>query len=155
MLHYDPETGIFIWRVRRGKGLVGSVAGQLRPSGYVEIGINGRRCTAGRLAWLYVTGEWPAAEVDHRDLDRANNRWSNLRAATRAQNAQNRRLPSTNTSGLRGAWWNKSAQKWESAITFERQRHHLGVFDTAEAAHVAYMAAAAERHGEFAARINR
>jgi len=90
---YDAETGAFC---RRGKAV-----GCLR-NGYVSIAVKSRGLMAHRLAWLMHYGEEPPAVIDHIDGDPANNRISNLRAATPAQNAFNKRRASNNSTGVKG-----------------------------------------------------
>jgi len=102
---------------------------------------------AHRLAWLYVHGKWPPAEIDHKDCDPANNRISNLRLATHAQNAANAHLRRTSTSGLKGAY--RHQKKWLAQITYNGRRIYLGVFDTDKEAHAAYVAASKDLHGSF------
>lgn len=151
LLHYDPETGAFTWLVRVNSRVpAGARAGKIDPHGYVRIGIGGRHYLAHRLAWLYVTGEWPPAEIDHRDRDPGNNRWANLRDATHAQNQRNTAAQCNNTSGFKGVTWHKGRRKWMAFITVDGKHRNLGRFDTAEAAHAAYVLAATEHHGEFA-----
>src|SRR5690349_15052213 len=90
ILHYDPETGVFIWYTSRGHCKAGNVAGSLNL-GYILIGICNFKYQAHRLAWLYMTGEWPTFEIDHKNGVSSDNRWENLREATRIINGQNRR----------------------------------------------------------------
>jgi len=59
-----------------------------------------------------MTRKWPAYAVDHRNLDKGDNRWDNLREATRSQNMANTSLPSTNTSGFKGVIWSKRYKYW-------------------------------------------
>lgn len=151
LLHYDPATGIFRWRVRPAKRVrAGDIAGHLNPNGYITIRVDGRLYYAQQLAFLYVTGEWPAGDVDHRDGVRANNRWENLRPATRSENLRNMRLRSDNRSGLKGAHYRPSRGKWQSSIRVGNRTIRLGSFDSAEAAHAAYCEAAKKYFGEFA-----
>jgi hypothetical protein len=104
---------------------------------------------AHRLAWLYMTGAWPTGgEVDHIDTDRGNNVWTNLRDSTRRQNGSNVDIRSNNTSGFKGV--SRCRAKWTAHITVNYQAMHLGVFDTKEEAHAAYVEAAKRLHGEFA-----
>jgi hypothetical protein len=112
------------------------------------IHVDGERHLGNRLAWLYVTGEWPRAGVDHRDGDPTNDRWANLRLATQQQNNRNARKPRHNTTGLKGAY--RCRDKFRASISVNDRAVHLGVFDTAEAAHAAYCAAAVQYGGEFA-----
>lgn len=152
LLAYDPSTGEFIWRERRGgKAIAGTIAGRAKPeSGHIEIAIDRVRHGAHRLAFLVMTGSWPAGEIDHIDGNPANNRWKNLREATDAQNARNSRIRSTNKCGLKGVNWHKARACWVAQITVDRKKVHLGLFDTAEEAHSAYVAAARKHHGQFA-----
>lgn len=148
LLHYDRETGLFSWVVKRNgsRPTVGSV----NSRGYLIIGIYGRVHSSHRLAWLYVTGSWPQLAIDHIDGNKTNNSWANLREASPAQNAANKGRPSTNTSGYKGVSWHKHHQKWQAQIRKDGKLRHLGEFDTAAEAHVVYCSAATELFGEFA-----
>ena len=89
LLRYDPETGVFTWRAT-GKGRrLNRQAGTVQATGYLTITIDWRIHLAHRLAFLYVVGDWPPNEIDHIDGDQSNNRWCNLRPATRSQNMAN------------------------------------------------------------------
>lgn len=153
ILKYDPETGVFTrltsTKAYGGKREIGSVAGLLCPNGRWYIGIEGRRYAAHRLAWLYMTGDWPS-EVDHRDADPLNNRWLNLREATRAQNNSNVKLKSHNTSGIKGVCWDKKRGLWLAQIAVNKRHMHLGRFASKDDATDAYRRAAFKHHGEFA-----
>lgn len=105
---------------------------------------------AHQLAWLLSHDEWPPRNIDHIDMDRANNRLSNLRLATPSQNGANRGRQKNNSSGLKGVAWNKGAKRWRAQIKANGKRRHLGYFDTAEEAHAAYQEAAASLFGDFA-----
>jgi hypothetical protein len=154
VLDYDPETGVFRWKERISiRIMVGEVAGQIRPSaGYWFIGIDGYAYRAHRLAWLYMTGEFPppGVEIDHKDTDRTKNSWLNLRLATRSQNNANWKAPRHNTSGLKGVCFHKGAQKWCAQIHKDRKRIYLGLFLSKEEAKAVHDAKAVELYGEFA-----
>jgi hypothetical protein len=160
LLSYEPETGLFRWRVNRCGGRyrqllrarAGDVAGDLNGDGYWRIGVDGRRYKAHRLAWLYMTGEWAAKGyvVEHRDRDPLNNRWSNLRLATQAQNTCNTRKRSDNRSGFKGVSFAQWANRYRATIYVGRKQRHLGYFDTAKKAARAYARAARKHHGSFA-----
>lgn len=149
ILHYNPETGIFTWRVRMStRALVGSEAGCTEEHGYRVIRIAGKGYRAHRLAWLYVTGMWPNLEIDHKDTDHANNSWVNLREATGSQNQANTHAQCNNKVGLKGV--RKCRKRFRATIRANGTQFHLGTFDTPEDAHEAYARAAQELFGDFA-----
>ena len=117
---------------------------------YLVIRIDGVLYRANRLAWLWVTGEWPEEAVDHKDLDSTNTKWANLRAATGTQNQANGPIQKNNKSGQKGVYWHKGAKKWIARIVVRGRTHHLGCFDHLNDAAAAYATAAAEHFGEFA-----
>lgn len=155
ILHYDPETGIFVWRARenvRGPKvikLVGQRAGAPNSESYINIKITGRSYKAHRLAWLYITGKWPKQHLDHINRDRADNRFSNLREATEQQNSCNRAKSQNSKSGFKGVSLFRNG-KWQAQIGVKRKKIFLGYFDRAEDAHAAYCEAAKKAFGEFA-----
>jgi hypothetical protein len=145
---YNQDTGEFTWVEPSGRRVKsGDRAGAFNRSiGYRVIGIDGVRYYEHRLAWMWMTGGWPSRDIDHMNCDKSDNRWTNLREATMAQNIANIASWRHNTSGLKGAHWSKSAQRWSSRIG----GRHLGLFDTKEDAHEAYAKASREKFGEFA-----
>ncbi len=146
VLHYCPETGVFTWLVS-GRGMPGKgvKAGSIRsdksgkPYCYVRTGY--RTYSAHRLAFLYMTGEFPENEVDHKDGNGCNNVWTNLRAVTRLENRKNLRKRPNNTSGTTGVHWYKQRGKWRSMIMSEGRKIHLGYFCSKEDAIAARKAA--------------
>lgn len=148
LLRYDPESGVFTWiKSMRGPVRAGDVAGRPKANGYLSIKIQQVDYYAHRLAFLYMTGEWPAEQVDHIDRDRANNRWSNLRQASPSQNLGNSvGRPSRNQSGLKGVSLHKKTGLYRARISTKTLSYHK----TKEEAHAAYAAAAVARFGEFA-----
>ena len=147
LLYYDPDTGIFTRRVcRGGRAISGSVANAERKDGYHLVCVDSHTYYAHRLAVFYMTGTWPEELVDHINGVRGDNRWHNLRVASRSENAQNIIKPKHNTSGLIGAQWNKQAGKWRSEIWINNKAKFLGYHPTAEAAHAAYLKAKDELH---------
>ena len=69
-------------------------------------------------------------EVDHIDGARLDNRRRNLRTATRAQNAQNRRSRPGTASQFRGVTWMRRRTKWRAVGKVNGTRKHLGYFET-------------------------
>ncbi len=134
-LHYDEPTGVFTWlKPGHPKAKVGSRAGHKSKSGYRAIGVCGRCYPEARLAWLYVTGQWPTAQVDHINRVRDDNRFINLRDATQSQNNANVGLRKDNTSGYVGVGWSPTLQKWRAYITIHKKLITLGHFNTPEEA---------------------
>jgi hypothetical protein len=156
LLHYEPATGLFFWLVVANDLVhVGDVAGHVRANGYRLIRVDGWGYPTHRLAWLWMTGEWPKASMDHADGDRANNRWNNLRQANKSQNGANSRRYASNTSGFKGVSRKRPsrhwrAPKWLAQISVNGKVIYLGYFDTPEDAHDAYIAAAKKYFGDFA-----
>ena len=139
LLAYDPDTGIFVWKVDRGIVRAGDIAGRTQKIGrteYVYITVSIRQYRAHRLAWLYVHGEWPRHLIDHINGIGSDNRICNLREATNAQNMQapNVRLMSNNKSGHAGVTFHKDRQEWRATICVQQKRIFIGRFDTMEAA---------------------
>ena len=132
-LVYDKDTGVFTWRINKCRVSVGDVAGRI-SKGYVRIKLDQRDYAAHRLAWLYVHGAWPTAQIDHRDLNRSNNRISNLREATNKQNHENVGLSNRNLSGHLGVWWDAERGKWRALITHHQKTKNIGRFDSKEKA---------------------
>lgn len=152
MLIYEPETGIFRWRVAPNFMIpAGSIAGSTScRDGYVYIAIKGCHVGAHRLAYAYMTGQWPDHQVDHRDTNRRNNRWKNLRAATRQQNNANTRMLKNNTSGIKGVSWHKASGKWRATVTLNNKQICLGMYHSIKEAAEARRRKADELFGEFA-----
>lgn len=151
LLSYDPVLGTMCWlNDRAPKFRAGDRAGTQCPRGYRMIKVNLRTYKEHRLVWLYMTGEWPPHEIDHINGDKSDNRWCNLRAATRSQNRCNVRRYRNNTSGSKGVYWLKKNKKWAAQISIDQKQTHLGLFASREAAVAAYEEAALKHHGAFA-----
>ena len=150
LFDYNPETGEFRYKIRKGgRASVGKLAGHF-DGRYFRIEINGRTYQASRIAWLWYTGEWPKEEIDHKDGNTCNNRFLNLRPASRADNCQNRGIHRNNTSGVKGVSFYKRNGKWRCRIAVNNKAIHLGYFVTIEEASEAYANAAREHFGDFA-----
>ncbi len=149
LLIYNPFAGHFCWLVGRRGTKAGKVAGYLRRNGYRSIGIDGRLYLVHRLAWLYVTGQWPVQQIDHINGLRHDNRWLNLRAASPVQNSRNAKRRSINKSGAKGVRWHKRSRKWNAEIRVNGRQISLGYFDTLSDAAAAYSKASNVHHQEF------
>lgn len=146
-LHYVPKTGILIWRTRERRWFpddghwrtwntrfASTVACTKNKSGHLSVLILGRRYYAHRLIWLWMTGEWPDGEIDHKNRDPSDNRWTNLRVVTHRQNTRNGPLLRSNTSGHVGIYIRKSDGAFLAQISIDGKHHHLGVFGTMDEA---------------------
>ena len=153
-LDYDPETGALTWREREGKKFwnvkfVGTRAGSLpKNARYRTIDIEGLTLLEHRVIWKWMTGNEPPQQVDHINLDSADNRWANLREADYSTNQMNVRARAS--SGLKGAHWCNTRKQWKSCIGVNGKSIKLGVFDTAQQAHEAYVSAAVKYFGQYA-----
>lgn len=122
VFNYDPQSG----DLRTVSS--GEIATWLNGSGYKRVYFEGKIYTAHRFIWFYMTGAFPPFEVDHKDRNRSNNSWSNLRKANRSENNFNRKLPSSH--GYTGVRFDKRSGRWSAKY----QNRSLGAFDTPEQA---------------------
>lgn len=151
IIFYNKETGKFNWTINGNKKTAGAEAGTVDREGYVLIGIDGVKYRAHRLAIFMLTGSWPESVVDHINGNPSDNRASNLRISSVAQNVRNRRPNSGRR--LKGVHWASHANKWAAHICCDYRQMHLGYFEDPEEAARAYDAAAIKHHGKFA-RLN-
>jgi hypothetical protein len=134
VLHYDPKTGQWTRKidVRKGRFPAGSKAGTRDPRGYWFIWIDGICYSAHRLAFFYMTGEWPKGDIDHIDTDKSNCRWSNLREANKSLNNANAPLRKDNTSGFKGVTWAKNVNKWAVQLVAKGKKYPVKYFENIE-----------------------
>jgi hypothetical protein len=149
LLHYNQKTGEFTWLKSRGRVKAGARAGCFYDSDAAwRISVAGRLYKRARLAVLWKTGKWPRREIDHRNGDRADDRWCNLREATHSQKVANRGVQRNNTTGFKGV--SRFKNGFVSKIKKDGKAIYLGYYRTAEEAHAAYRVAARRLYGEFA-----
>lgn len=148
VLRYEPETGNFIRLIRTSNNCaVGDIAGCVdKDTGYVRISIDGVLYHGHRLAWFYMTGEWPEIDVDHENRNTSDNRWSNLRNASRTLNNANR---PKRRAGLKGVT-EHSPGRWVAQIGRMYKSGYIGIYDTEQEAHEAYRREAERQFGEYA-----
>lgn len=139
LMTYDPLTGHFVRLPGTdGRGRKpGQKVGSPHASGYQSTMIDGKNYMVHRLAWLYMTGDFPLEDIDHADGDRSNNIWINLRACSRAENMQNK-------TGVLGVW--QVGKRWRARIRAFGTTHHIGYFDTEHEGVTAYLQAKARIH---------
>ena len=129
LLHYSPKTGIFTWKVQAGCATPGDRAGCIDKTGhgYRQIQVQKTLYREHRLAFLYMTGSIPI-EVDHKDHDRSNTKWDNLRQSTTHINNKNKTLSKRNTSGFNGVNFDATRGKWLVSICVNKKYIFLGRF---------------------------
>lgn len=127
-LDYCPATGILRWVKPTGfRAKAGDEAGSY-SRGYRSIGIGGQNHFAHRLIWVWMTGEWPKGEVDHKNHIRNDNRWENLRDVIHMDNGRNHTMKKNNISGFTGVFWSKKNKNWTAQISVGGKGMHLGCF---------------------------
>ncbi|MBP8284818.1 MAG: HNH endonuclease [Chromatiaceae bacterium] len=147
LLDYDPETGVFTWRVAKGRKSKGMPAGCIDHYGYVQIGIDGTHYKGHRIAWLIINGSWPSEHIDHLNGIRDDNRIANLRKASRSINMQNQRVPvKGNTSGFLGVCWDNEKRSFLTQIRVKGKNKFLGRFADPSEAHAVYLDAKRRLH---------
>lgn len=141
VLDYNPGTGILTWRFPvRGKMRDDGIAGTTSKKGYVLVIIDRRQYQGHRVAWLHFHGHWPLYTIDHINGVRDDNRIVNLRDVPMQVNLQNHRgAQQRNRTGFMGVY--RRGKKFVATITADEVVHKLGLFDTPEEAHEAYLAA--------------
>lgn len=156
LLDYDPEAGRMFWRVSQGsRAVAGTEAGTFhKHSGYVHITIDGRKYRRARLAFLHVTGAWPKRFSDHKNGVRDDDRWDNLRDASRSENLRNVRPRGRH--GVKGVTLRTDQHRnkpWHASIYDRGRTRSLGDFATKAEAAAAYEAAAKRQYGDFAVSV--
>lgn len=153
--HFNTQRGHRIFN----SAYAGKDAGypQTHPCGkrfMVKIGL--LKFPASRIVFAINSGAdpWPN-EVDHIDGNTENNSPENLRVATRSENASNKSVSSTNTSGVIGVTRCKRTNKWMAQIGKDKRTMFLGRFDSIDDATKARRNAEDEMHGEFSGSFSR
>lgn len=144
LLAYDPETGALTHSGSNRE------ASHIQRDGYRYVGMDNKKHLAHRICWLLATGAFPARAIDHINGDKADNRLSNLRLASIAENNRNRPKQSNNTSGFKGVSFDRANGKFRARITADGKRLSLGFYNDANEAANAYAKASAELHKEYA-----
>lgn len=135
LFDYCPNTGALTWkRAKGGRGKAGQQVGWLHSNGRREVGVDGKHYFAHRLIWVWMTGNWPNGEIDHKNHLPDDNRWENLRDVVKVENGRNLPLKKNNKSGVNGVFWSRGRRKWMAQITLEGKPRHVGCFATLEEA---------------------
>lgn len=147
LLNYNPDTGVFTYRVQKGSKLPGEVAGWENTDKYIRIDVDNKRYSAHRLAWLYMTGKHPEIILDHINGIRGDNRWCNLRECNYNENAFHSKMKSNNKLGIKGV--TKEKYGYRARVMYMKKHISLGSYKTKEEAAAAYNKFAKENFGEF------
>lgn len=151
LFRYEEETGNLVWRVDKGRARKGNIVGCRDDKGYLQVMVDRRNYKAHLLIWLIKTGEWPLRQIDHRDTNKANNRWHNFRLATNQQNHANRGKNKNNTSGYKDVVFirNCPQRPWQARITVNGKQIAFGQHASPEEAALAVADGHRQYFGEF------
>lgn len=149
---YESKTGELRWKKSKPpRGYEGDLAGCYSPDGYFRVRFAGNLYLNHRLIWFLKTGEDPGdREVDHINLNRSDNRWTNLRLASPSSNMHNMRLLKRNKSGAKGVCWCKTMNKWRAYATVNYKQYRFGYFSTIKEAEAAAVEGRKALHKQFA-----
>jgi len=149
---YNPTTGVFTLNYYFRGMQPGTTAGSYNSHGYLEVSINKKRELIHRLAFLWMTGDYPKEpyQVDHINGNRSDNSWSNLRLATKEENTRNRKVLSNHSTGVKGVTKRSDRNKFRAGIKEGNYFKHLGDFDTIEEATIVVKNYRENLHGDFA-----
>lgn len=146
ILRYCPETGMFSW-LKTGKGIrQGRPVGTPDKDGYLSVRHKGKLHRMHRLAWLYMTGEWPEGQIDHVNRDVQDNRFANLRPCTNAENLRNREFAEREIP--RGV--HRSGKKFRVRVSVQGKNMDFGTYHDIELAELVAQEARRTHYGEFA-----
>jgi hypothetical protein len=138
---YDKETGVLTFKKHNYKSYEGKAAGYKQKNGYIVVNYQGKKYRAHRIIWMMMTGEDPKElTIDHKDGDKSNNAWNNLRIANHSQQQHNKRF-----RGCQKTPWGFTAR-----IMVDGRRLTLGTFKTQHEAQSAYEVKCKEVRQEFA-----
>jgi hypothetical protein len=135
LFYYDADSGMLLWRNASSRNVKPwQEAKAPNGHGYYSVKINNKSYLVHRVIWLYVYGNFPQSDIDHKNRIRNDNRLCNLRAVTRTDNCQNISLPSHNKSGHLGVSWFKSHNCWTVYVKVDKKNKWLGYYKNLDAA---------------------
>jgi len=144
VVHYDPETGLFTRKKDVGKYKKGEIVGYTNGRGWLRFKIDYKHYKLHRLAFLYMTGKLPE-EVDHINGVKWDNRWCNLREATRSLNAANIKTKGNSKTGYQGV--TPSGKEFKAVVTFKKKQYFSENFKCPKEAHEEYKRMKEEIYG--------
>lgn len=135
IVYYDKQSGLFF---KKNKNNEFKKTGSISKNGYVVIRIDKKTFYGHRLAWFYLNQCFPIGDIDHIDGNKSNNSIENLREVNRSVNMQNmKKAKINNKCGLLGV--GKKGDKFRARIKINGKQISIGIFDTAQEAHLAYL----------------
>ena len=145
LFDYDPKTGYFWRKERKGRCPNDEPAGCTKGKKYRNIKIDYKDYNAARLAFLVCHGRWPTPYVDHINGDRFDDRICNLREVTPRQNCWNNKK-NREQGGTRGVCFRNDRRRepWVARIRIDGELYHLGSYETRVEAMEAYESALME-----------
>jgi hypothetical protein len=153
IFNYDPDTGILTRKIRTGvRTQIGDIAGTTSKDGYRYTRANGKKMRNTHIIWTIMKGnKVPSGyQVDHKDRDRLNDKWDNLRLVTPSQNCHNATIRKDNKSGYKGVSFYKQSGTWRAVVNLNGKQYSAGYHATAELAFEAICIKRNELHGEYA-----
>jgi hypothetical protein len=146
---FEYKDGNLFWKIKRKTVNSGEQAGRVANTGYIHIGVDRSIYAAHRLIFMMFYGYFPK-EIDHINGNKADNRIENLREVTKSQNGLNRKLPSHNTSGIKGVVWHKNNKNWMVQLAVNGKNKYFGSFKDLELAELVAIEARDKYHGVYA-----
>ncbi len=153
LLSYDPNTGLFTWKINKGRVSAGSVCNNTQDQGYKKVNIDGKSYYLHRLVFLLEDGVFPNV-VDHINGDVSDNKRINLRKTSRAGNRRNSKVSSNNISGVKNVHYNKKTSSYSVTMHVNGVRKSFGSFSTLEKAKQVADKAREDNHKEFAYNVH-
>jgi hypothetical protein len=145
---FEYQDGNLFWKIQPTLAVkIGDSAGYKNHQ-YICCNVLNKRYRIHRLIFLWHYGYMPKM-IDHVDGNTFNNRIENLRECNTRQNAQNMKLTSRNTSGVKGVSWYTPSQKWKAQLSVNGKVYNLGYYLDKEEATKAVREFREKHHGEF------
>jgi len=146
---FEYCEGELYWKIKPSvRTNIGDMAGSSKGI-YKKVQVFGKTYQIHRLIFMMFNGFFPK-NVDHIDGNKLNNRIENLRAATTSQNMCNVKIPSSNTSGIKGVSWHKQRKSWQVQLRVSGKPTYFGLFKDIELAELVILEARNKFHGKFA-----
>ena len=148
--HFEYKDGDLFWKKPLSNRVkVGQKAGTLKDNGYLVTRIDGNMMRNHKIVYMLFNDEIPEL-IDHIDGNKLNNRIENLRLASKIENAQNSKLRSDNSTGVKGLRWHSQRNKWNVRLVINKKEKSFGLFEDFELAELVAFEAREKYHGQFA-----